>query len=115
MSSKDQVEVCGYSPDTKKCSRRAYPNQKELCELNPKSKRCVLKKTHTKKDPVKVVAMEKKTKKRIIKKKIIKEKVDVGVEDIEIDAEKSEKKGRRREEAIQGDPLLSRYFRPLFW
>ena len=72
MSSKDQVEVCGYSPDTKKCSRRAYPNQKELCELNAKSKRCVLKKTHTKKDPVKVVAMEK-TKKRIIKK-IIKEK-----------------------------------------
>ena len=94
MSSKDQVEVCGYSPDTKKCSRRAYPNQKELCELNPKSKRCVLKKTHTKKDVkvVAVAALEKKTKKRIIKKKIIKEKVDVGVEDIEIDAEKSEKR-----------------------
>ena len=65
MSSKDQVEVCGYSPDTKKCSRRAYPNQKELCELNPKSKRCVLKKTHTKKDVkvVAVAALEKKTKK----------------------------------------------------
>ena len=77
-SDNEEKEVCGYSTETKKCSRRAYPNQKERCEINKKSNRCVLKKTHTKKEPVKVVAvaaLEKKTKKRIIKK-IIKKNVE---------------------------------------
>ena len=45
-SDKENKEVCGYSPETKKCSRRAYPNQKEICELNTKSNRCILKNTH---------------------------------------------------------------------
>ena len=37
-------EECGYNRKTGKCSRKAFPHQKEKCELNSNN-RCVTKKT----------------------------------------------------------------------